>query len=152
MIQTQFQHRSRTRTDQRDSGVQADLLSPQNLPFAFTATTSAAKQVADAKQPIVRRSRSGIELWAMALGNGSMSGAPAADTVSKKQLWIVRCSGDTTEIDLGGAVINSSDQTFLDAKDAYRECAYSGAALWRRPIDKDPVALHAWCHLLAIVG
>jgi hypothetical protein len=79
--------------------------------------------------------------------SGSTSGAPAADTVSR-QLWTVKRSGDTIEIDLCGAVMSSSDQSFLNAMGANRECAYSGVALWLRPIDKDPVALHAWCHLL----
>jgi hypothetical protein len=44
----------------------------------------------------------------------SISEGPAADAVST-QLWTVNSSGDTTEIDLGGAVIDSSDTAFLCA-------------------------------------
>jgi hypothetical protein len=39
---------------------------------------------------------------------GNTSEGPSAGTVSTKQLWTVKLGGDTTEIDLCGAVIKSS--------------------------------------------
>jgi hypothetical protein len=55
--------------------------------------------------------------------SGSTSGSLAGDPASR-QLWTVRHSRDTTEIDLRGTVINSEDPTFVDAVCATGECAW----------------------------
>jgi hypothetical protein len=50
----------------------------------------------------------------MPLENGSAPEGPAVDTVCT-QLLTVKHTSDTTEIDLGGDVISSSDPDFLNA-------------------------------------
>jgi hypothetical protein len=47
--------------------------------------------------------------------------ALAAEAVSR-QSWTVKRSGDTTEIDLCGAMISSSDQAFSKARCANGGC------------------------------
>jgi hypothetical protein len=85
--------------------------------------------------------------------SASTPGAPAADAVST-QLWTVKLKGDTTEIDLCGAVIKSSHPVLGEM---HGECAPAPGISWFScRLTKNPSARHACCcnrHVLyGIVG